>query len=114
MVAGTTATVTVELLSHVIDTINMKSKIIDQKKNAYTKKQSTFSKYIDKENMRGYQMVIYGYIFSSMVFFFVQTKSKYLIDHLEVEKPEIEKLSNVILEDGKLLKYNIEIAANPN
>ena len=29
VVAGTTATVTVELLSHVIDTMNMKSKIID-------------------------------------------------------------------------------------
>jgi len=74
----------------------------------YSKKKSTFAKIFDKENMRGYQMVIYGYVFSSMVFFFVQTKSKYWIDQINIknknEEAQSKKPSNIILENGQLLK----------
>ena len=40
--------------------------------------------------MRGYQLVIQGYIFSSFVFFFVQTKTQSLYGMLYgTEKPNI-------------------------
>ena len=78
ILAGTTATVAVELGSHVLDSVNMKSKIIQP--SFYDGKTVThvpfYKKVLDKDNMRGYQLVIHGYFVSCMVFFFVQFKSK--------------------------------------
>lgn len=73
MLAGTTATVTVELASHIIDTMNMRSKILDSQTSFYDKKAqaSLVKRLFRRENLRGYQLVVHGYFFSCLLFFFV-------------------------------------------
>ena len=80
ILAGTTATVSVELASHFIDTMNMRSKIVDSQTSVYEKQQkkSLVRRLFRKENLRGYQLVIHGYFFSCLVFFGVQYKGKEL------------------------------------
>ena len=78
MLAGTTATVSVELASHIIDTMNMRSKILDSQTSFYDrqKQQSLVKRLFRRENMRGYQLVVHGYFLSCLLFFFVQHKCK--------------------------------------
>ena len=73
VLAGTTATVGVELGSHFIDTINMKSKVMSSSQSFYGKQKQTslIKRIFSMENMKGYQMVVHGYFFSCIVFFSV-------------------------------------------
>ena len=71
--AGTAATLAVELLTHGIDTINMRSKVINGPKInllQYLRMQDFISLF------RGVPAVIYGYILSSMVYFYCYAKLK--------------------------------------
>jgi hypothetical protein len=75
-IAGTAATLFTELATHAIDTINMKSKAINGPK-LYVfdilRIEGPFSL------LRGVQPVLYGYFFSSMIYFYIYVHIKALI-----------------------------------
>ena len=65
--AGTGSTVIVELLTHAIDTVNMRSKVINGPKIYVI----SLMKFEGISNLfRGVQAVLYGYVFSSMLYFY--------------------------------------------
>ena len=65
--AGTAATVAVEFATHGIDTVNMRSKAVSGKKKLLI---NMFRLEGFASLFRGVQAVIYGYAFSSMVYFY--------------------------------------------
>lgn len=71
--AGTAATVIVELLTHGIDTINMRSKVINGSK-VYVLNFYKLGGLLSL--LKGIQPVLYGYVFSSMVYFYCYLKIK--------------------------------------
>lgn len=77
--AGTTATVVVEALTHGIDTLNMRSKIINGPK-------IYIYELLRVEGigslLKGIQPILYGYIFSSFIYFTVYAQSKVLLKKL--------------------------------
>lgn len=101
-------TVVVELGSHFIDTMNMQSKILESQESFYDKKPKAKAQNVAKsglweqkpashrsvmmaastrrafilDKMRGYQLVVHGYFFTSIIFFLVQFKGKLLISSL--------------------------------
>lgn len=73
VLAGTSALVSVEVLTHALDTINMRSKILHGPKYSFD--------YLLKADglaslFKGIQPIIYGYTYSSFVYFYVYAKSK--------------------------------------
>lgn len=77
--AGTASTVFVEAFTHALDTINMRAKIINGPKiYAY--------ELIKAEGLlplfKGIQPILYGYIWSSFVYFTVYANSKIFIKKL--------------------------------
>lgn len=72
-VAGTSATVAVELLTHAIDTVNMRSKVINGPK-IYVFSLLRFEGIAHL--FKGIQAVLYGYVFSSMVYFYSYARLK--------------------------------------
>mmetsp|Transcript_32679 Transcript_32679/g.38396 ORF Transcript_32679/g.38396 Transcript_32679/m.38396 type:complete len:123 (-) Transcript_32679:940-1308(-) len=65
--AGTSATVAVEFATHAIDTLNMRSKAVEGKKRLLINmfKLEGFSSLF-----RGVTAVVYGYAFSSLIYFY--------------------------------------------
>ena len=55
----------------------------------------------NKENMRGYQLVIHGYFYSCMVFFFVQFKGKEFTSNA-LEKSSDAKKESVDTNSNKI------------
>ena len=71
--AGTASTVIVELLTHAIDTVNMRSKVINGPKIYVI----SLMKFEGISNLfRGVQAVLYGYVFSSMLYFYAYISIK--------------------------------------
>ena len=102
ILAGTTATVAVELGSHYIDTINMRSKIIKSQQSFYQGSGGSKLKgYLSMSNMKGYQMVVHGYFLSCIVFFFVQFQSKLFTSDLINKNTQ---KSNIILNESDRAK----------
>jgi hypothetical protein len=66
-VAGTMSTLAVELLTHGIDTVNMRSKIINAPK-IYVLNVFKLKGFLSL--FKGIQAIIYGYTFSSMLYFY--------------------------------------------
>ena len=86
-IAGTVSTVFVELLCHGVDTLNMRAKVETNKKQIIG--QIQFIKKVGggtarlivmgetlKSLLWGIQTVLYGYLFSSMVYFYVYARIK--------------------------------------
>jgi hypothetical protein len=73
VLAGTSAQVTVEVLTHALDTMNMRAKIIDGPKASlyYLLKAEGIAPLF-----KGIQPIIYGYTFSSFVYFSIYAESK--------------------------------------
>lgn len=72
-IAGTSATVAVELMTHAIDTVNMRSKVINGAK-IYVVPLVRFEGVAHL--FKGIQAVLYGYVFSSMVYFYAYARLK--------------------------------------
>lgn len=66
-------------MTHAIDTLNMRSKIIDGDK-------LYLYKFIQRDGFlslfKGIQPILYGYIFSSFVYFYIYARSKVLLKKL--------------------------------
>lgn len=71
--AGTCSTVAVELMTHAIDTVNMRSKVINGSKFYVY---GIFKLQGFSQLFTGVQAVIYGYVVSSMLYFYVYAKLK--------------------------------------
>ena len=74
--AGASATLIVEILTHGIDTINMRSKVLTGKKLYVL----NFFKLTNVMQLfRGLSAVVYGYVFSSILYFYSYAKLKNLL-----------------------------------
>jgi hypothetical protein len=71
--AGTCATVLVEVLTHGFDTINMQSKVLNRPTH-YVAQFFGIKGFLSL--FRGLQAVVYGYFVSSMVYFYLYAKLK--------------------------------------
>lgn len=74
--AGTAATLFTELVTHAVDTINMRSKIINGPKFYVF---DLIRKDVPFTLLRGVQPVLYGYFVSSMIYFYIYAHSKVYI-----------------------------------
>ena len=82
--AGTSAILIVEVLVHPIDTLNMRSKVLDGK-GRKIKNVIRLIKMTDMVQLcRGLNAVVYGYTFSSMLYFYSYASlKKYMYDFVE-------------------------------
>ena len=83
--AGTAATVSVEVLTHALDTVNMRAKVINGPKMYVLN-------LLKKEGvlplLKGIQPIMYGYIISSFVYFYFYANLKSLISSLFMSNQE--------------------------
>ena len=87
VIAGTVSTIAVELSTHFLDTLNIRSKVKDTQKVpsfVVDRKQGKFYNELKRLRMqwsiaflfRGYQAVFWGYLPSSIIYFYIYGRFK--------------------------------------